>query len=286
MHIAYGELVRGAVEAIRMIGFSFGQADDCAESFVWTEAVLSRGYDLLRLSDEQRPALGGWGVPALSGLEIEPRGLDLTGLPLLAYGARLADLTSTIAKGAAGMASVVAIGATGGYIAPYVAYRMARAGCIAGVIWKNGSFGIPLDAPDTLVMTAPAASDAIGPMHITPAEAYGGAITDAEREIGFPADLILRVSLDTAQAGDRSTLVVIAADPIYSGQKLGREALADAAGLPGLRDAVSGTIDVGQRLRSAIDNGLETADANLQFFTGLLRRIRLPNTERSRNQAG
>jgi hypothetical protein len=61
--------------------------------------------------------------------------------------------------------------------------------------------------------------------------------------------------------------------------------LADAAGLPALREAVTGTIDVSQRLRSAID-GLETADTNLQFCTGVLRRIRLSNKERSQNQAG
>lgn len=284
MHISYGELVRGAVEALRMIGFSFGQADDCAEAFVWSESVLSRGYDLLRLADEQRPSVG-WQMPALSGLELDPRVIDLTGLPLLAYGARLADLTSTIAKGAARMSSVVAIGAAGGHVAPYVAYRMARAGCMAGVIWRNGSLRVPSDAPDTLV-TAPAGSGEVHRMEITPLNAYAGAIAGGKHETAFPADLVSRIVGDAALAGDRSALIVMAADPAYAGQTLGRRALAEAAGLPSRGDAPSGTIDVGQRLRSAIDHGLETPDGNLQFFTGLLRRIRLQNTERSQNQAG
>jgi hypothetical protein len=285
VHIAYGELVRGAVEALRMIGLSFGQADDCAEGFVWTEAVLSRGYDLLRFTDEQRPS-AGWRVPALSGLALDPRMIDLTGLPLLSYGARLADLTSTIAKGAGRMASVVAIGATGGHIAPYIAYRVARAGCAAGVMWKNGNLRAPSDAPDTLVMTAPAGPGEVRAIEIAPVDAYPGATADGELEIAVPADLISRIASDAALAGDRSAIIVLAADPAYEGQKLGRQALAEAAGIPALGDAPSGTIDVGQRLRSAIDHGLETPDANLLFFTGLLRRIRLPNTERSQNQAG
>lgn len=285
MHIAYGELIRGAVEALRMIGLSFGQADDCAEGFVWTEAVLSRGYDLLRLADGQRPS-AGWPVPALSGLDVDPRVIDLAGLPLLAYGARLADLTSTIAKGAARMSSVVAVGATGGHIAPYVAYRIARAGCIAGVIWKNGSSRILSDAPDSLVVTAPAESGEVSAMEIAPGDAYTGATTGEAPETAFPAGLITRIAKDAALAGNRSTLIVIAADPTCSDQNLGRRALSEAAGLPQLGDAPLGKIDAGQRLRSAIDHGLETPDVNLQFFTGLLRRIRLPNTERSQNQAG
>lgn len=285
MHIGYGEIVRGAVEAIRMIGFPFGQADDCAEGFVWTQSVLSRGYDLLRLADEHRPS-GGWTPPALSGLAIEPRAIELAGVPLFAYGARLADLASTIAKGPARMASVVAAGAIGGWIAPYVAYRMARAGCVAAVLWKQGAPRIPSDAPDTFVMIAPSEPEAVGPLYVSPPDAYGAATIGREPEIAFPEALIHRLSSDVAQAGDRSALVVVATNPLYAGPKLGRSALAEAAGLPGLRDATLGTVDSQERLRSAIDQGLETADANLHFFTGLLRRIRLPNTERSSNQAG
>src|SRR5262245_45111452 len=54
LHVSYGELVRAATEAVRGLGFPFGQADDAAECFIWTEAVTGHGYDLLRLSDSIR----------------------------------------------------------------------------------------------------------------------------------------------------------------------------------------------------------------------------------------
>jgi len=111
-----------------------------------------------------------------------------------------------------------------------------------------------------------------------------GMLAFAPREFEWPGR-IADAGFDFL-AGDRSALVIVATDPLYAGPKAGRSALAEAAGLPGLRDAKLGTVDPRERLRSAIDQDLETADANLHFFTGLLRRIRLPNTERSSNQAG
>jgi hypothetical protein len=282
VHIAYGEIVRGAIEAIRMIGFPFGQADDCAEGFVWTQSVLSRGYDLLRLADEQRP-VGGWGMPTLPGPELEPRVIQLNGLPLFAYAARLADLTHTIAKGPAQMASIVAVGAIGGWIAPYIAYRMARAGCVAATLWKRGNPQIALDASDTLVMATPFEADQL---HVAPVEMYEIPPRHCILDDAFPEALIGRISEDIAQAADGSAFIALAADPRYAGPKVGRSALAQAARLGGLRDAQLGLIQSQTRLRLAIGEGLETDIANLQFFTGLLRRVRVPNSQRSSSQAG
>ena len=41
-----------------MTGFTYGQADDAVEGIVWTESVLGRGYDLLRMADERRQRAG------------------------------------------------------------------------------------------------------------------------------------------------------------------------------------------------------------------------------------
>src|SRR5215471_17422896 len=156
MHVSYGELVRIGTEAIRMTGFTFGQADDALEGIVWTECVLGRGISLLRLADQRRPDKG-WPT---SSARFEPGSahVDLTGSPAYAFAARLADVALAIAADpdARQLGVVQAFGAFGGWIAPYVAYRLARAGSSALVYWKPSPKSAKEDSPASLIMATPA----------------------------------------------------------------------------------------------------------------------------------
>src|SRR5215470_1188792 len=106
MHVSYGELVRICPEAIRMTGFSYGQADDIVEGIVWSECVLSRGYDLLRLADERRP-LDGWPRHAVERCS-EAATVELEQAPAYGLAPRFADLAVESATSAApGRAGIV-----------------------------------------------------------------------------------------------------------------------------------------------------------------------------------
>ena len=158
-----------------MTGFTFGQADDALEGIVWTECVLGRGIGLLRLADQQRTAKG-W--PSCSA-RFEPGSahIDLTGCPAYAFAARLADLAQAMAADpeAKRLGAVEASGAFGGWIAPYVAYRLARAGNSALVYWRPSTRPAREDAPATLVMATPALDGKVSACLIAPGSEYRAA---------------------------------------------------------------------------------------------------------------
>lgn len=52
--ISYGEMLRPAIEVMRMLGLSYGQADDCVEGLMMTYAAFGRAYWLTKIADHAR----------------------------------------------------------------------------------------------------------------------------------------------------------------------------------------------------------------------------------------
>jgi len=286
MHVSYGELVRIGTEAIRMTGFTFGQSDDALDGIVWTECVLGRGIALLRLADQQKPAKG-W--PSFSA-RFEPGSahIDLTGCPAYAFAARLADVAqaSTADPQDKQLGVVEAFGAFGGWIAPYVAYRLARAGSCALVYWRPSPNHAHEDAPASLIMATPAPEGKVSSFLISPSSEYRATAGALPRTAVSTSILEL-----VRQAGTRnpeaSILEVVAWPDAHHGDSVVDFISASDSILgPASHRAAPGTLDVSERVRSAIELGVEAAREDYDLYIALSQRIRLPNTERSKSQAG
>jgi hypothetical protein len=90
------------------------------------------------------------------------------------------------------------------------------------------------------------------------------------------------------QAGTRnpetSILAVVAVPEAHHGD--GVDFVSASESILGSHQAAPGTLDVSERVRSAIQLGVEVADEDYDLYFALSQRIRLPNTERSKSQAG
>jgi len=125
IHVSYGELLRSATEAVRGLGFVFGQADDAADCFVWTECVFGQGLSLLRQADQLKPA-AGWRQIAVTRNESRTVVINAHGCPLLISAARIADLAITVAGlDGHGSCSLEVRGGFGGWAIPYIANRVS-----------------------------------------------------------------------------------------------------------------------------------------------------------------
>lgn len=283
MHVSFGELNRIAPEAIRMLGYPYGHADDCVEGIVWTQSVLGRGYELLRMADRRRPA-AGWPAPSIAD-DDQRSVVHLAGAPVFSLAARLADLAhSSLSDSPHAPAVVTVTGGFGGWIAPYIGARLARAGLHAAVTWDAGrsadtSDGAGADTPP-LTIVVPASADGtvrrlfIGPAGVVEAD-------PGEEPLTVPIALVALArerAVREMGAGDDATsrLVAVALGPPPDERVVPvAEALTEAT-----------AVDVAARLARAMDEGLEVAREDHAVLTGLSQRIRLPNSERSRNQAG
>jgi hypothetical protein len=282
MHVSYGELVRIGTEAIRMTGFTFGQADDALEGIVWTECVIGRGIALLRQADQQKPRKG-W--PSYS-TRFEPGSarIDLTGFPAYAFAARLADLAQVITADAGQFGVVEAFGAFGGWIAPYVAYRLVRSGCGALVYWKPSPDSTQEDAPASLIMATPALPHGkVSSFLISPSSDYG-APAGALPRAAVPTRALELIRWASTSHPKTSVLTVVAGPEPHHDD--GVDFVSAAGSILGSRQVVPGRLDVNQRVRSAIELGVEAAREDYDLYIALSQRIRLPNTERSKSQAG
>jgi hypothetical protein len=284
MHVSYGELVRIGPEAIRMLGFAFGQADDCVEGVVWTQCVLGRGYQMLRMADELRPP-SGW--PGHVCIDAGGAVVDLRGLRALAFAARLTDLARcrAAASDGDGAGLVMAYGAFGGWIAPFMAFALVRAGYVGNVLWLPSSTPHAGEAPATLLGTTAASNGAADNLLVAPAPIYEAVPPGTGAELGgVPAPVARRLEELIAEAGNESVLAVAA----RRGCRAGPDAsLAPAiAGRAELDAQEVGWLHYGHRLQQAIAAGLEVDPDDHGVLARLAQRVRLPNSERSRAQAG
>ncbi|MGE3147638.1 MAG: hypothetical protein AB7K04_01080 [Pseudorhodoplanes sp.] len=269
-----------------MTGYTYGQADDALESFLWTESVLGHGHDLLRMADRLRPS-SGWpshSVDVNAGVAI----VDLPGCPAYGFAARLADLAKEISghSAAEGLGIVEVAGAFGGWVAPYIAYRLARGNQHAAVLWRPGSTPPEGEAPSMLVVAAPAGMDKIvPPLLVTPGaiDARGDGIVAGRGSI--PARALEQLQKAIRTNRQTSALSIVTLRNTGAEQAVDMRSainLLKEAGLPD--DLVS--LDASSRLRGALQNGMQVPPEDFKFLNSLAQRIRLPNTERSKAQAG
>lgn len=275
MHVSYGELIRTMPEAIRMLGFTYSQADDSAESIIWTECVLGEGYELLRDAD---PSVAGAPVQTVKcNGEGVGTVLSLGNRPAFAFAARIADLATV--KAASDEASIIRVhGATGPAVAPFIAFRIARSGYGALVLWNPGPRHNTDDRRPMLIVAPPA-----------------GATIGILRDCSFLTsplrnDLPFACARSISQAWyERATaphpedeILVLAARMADRSAGELDDLLAKAQSTFGPVEA----IDVSERLERAIAEGLEVPPERHRILTRLTSRIRIPSSERSRAQAG
>lgn len=283
MHVSYAELVRICPESIRMTGFSYGQADDAVEGIVWSECVLSRGYYLLRMADERRPS-DGWPKHAVN-VRAETATVELAEMPIYGLAARLADLAAELAMssphGRAG--EVRAYGAFGGWIAPYMAYRLARNAMHAAVFWRPAEPAPTGEAPAMLLLVSPALPDGqVPPLTMVPAEAA----KCSEYRIGdFPRSLLDPILRANKASPERSLIAIAATTVSLTGapdETIRTPEILGALGLLGC----ARSLDAAARLESAVKLGMDVRAEGHALLNALSQRIRMPNTERSKSQAG
>jgi hypothetical protein len=245
MHVSYAEMARNAPEVLRMLGVSYGQADDSVEGFLLTHAALDVGYELLALTDQADKS--AWRAPAIS-LEGATYHIDLGNQSLLLFAARISDVVAIRALGGAGSDAIVT-DAIGGWMAPYICFRLATMGLHTTVGWIPRE-GVTGDAP---LLTVAAAAPAGGPDDVV---CY---VNVGERPAAAPTDCggILFIE---ARSG-----------PVRAGsfQLRGQELR--------IMPAVKAFIAEGRE----VDPAIHTAN-----FASIQWRMRVAPSERSRGQAG
>lgn len=251
MHVSYAEMARNAPEVLRMLGVSYSQADDAVEGFLLTHAALGVGYELLALTDGADK--DRWSPPAISG-EGEARHVDLGGQSLLLFAARLGDFAAATAGREGGHCRIVVTNAIGGWMAPYICFRLAAMGCRACVGWVPDE-GAPTDAP---------------PLNVTAAPAPGGRAEDVvcrldegERRQGISHGL-------------RGALLIEA----------WRGPAPEGANSEGAGQAKGRELRMMQALAGFIEEGREVDQATHARFAAIQWRMRVAPSERSRGQAG
>lgn len=233
MHVSYGELVRSATEAIRGLGFVFGQADDAAECFVWTECVVGKGFSLLRQADKHKPA-NGWQKLRLVRREGPRVDMVAHAAPLLTSAARVADFARAEAA-VHGFCSVEIQGGFGGWAVPYIANRIAGGNFGCRATWLRAADDD--DESGSIVVCAQNQQVGLKPLTDSPNAEFNG--------------LSLQVYGHHQPDWDLTT-------------------------------ALSPSLKVAR----AIDVGFEVDQATFAIMGSLTGRLRVPSSDRSRNQAG
>lgn len=147
MHVSHAELVRAAHEVLRMLGgYPYGLAIEAVEGFIMTHAALGKGYALTRQA-ARGPAVDGAGhVPSVLQ-EGRTLHVDLGHAPLVLYGSLVADAFAAWADD--GRQALFVSHTMGGWLAPYVAYRIARHGVSCWGTWRPAAAAGEEEAPAT-----------------------------------------------------------------------------------------------------------------------------------------
>lgn len=273
MKVPYGELVRLSGEALRMLGFKLGHADDASHGMVWTEAVLKRGYSLLRQADLVRIARG-WGPTRVMQDNPVTR-LDMAGAPLLLYAARVADL-AIAALSERKTVQIRAYDTFGGWMVPFIVDRIVGAGFSAAALWRLNPTD-RFESPDMLVCGA---SDVEG-VHIFSTTETGQKAQIADGEKAEPQDVAL-FNPESWRTESADLIIAATSEPIKSNPAALGAALSWAIGLQFHLQ----TLFPQKEIQSSIMSSFDVAKEDHAFLGSVTRRRWLPASERSRTQAG
>lgn len=166
MHVSHAEMTRAAHEVLRMLGgYSYGLAVEAVEGFMLTHAALGKGYALTRLAANIPGVPGAGGSPAV--LQEGSRLLvDLGHAPLALYSAIVADAYAAWANDT--RRTLVVSHTAGGWIAPYIAYRIARHGVSCRGVWRPADEENRDEAPATSFRAEAAANGEAVIVHTAP----------------------------------------------------------------------------------------------------------------------
>lgn len=260
MHVSYAEFARSTPEVLRMLGASFGQADDSVEGFLYTHATYGVGYLLVKMTDEAR-GNDDWLLPRLSVAPDHSNMVDLRNGPLLLFATRICDLV--IAKTRPNQQSHTIVSNTfGGWLAPYMAFRLARSGIASLITWSPPPAHVDEEAPFAVLRTS------------------------LPRE-NQPVEVAVCASRPFAEA-DRASCDK---DPRREAActKVGTLSIAATADHSiSQNNSAGGEILVLDELLQAFISEGRDVDATIHrtYFTQIAARIRIETSDRSRQQAG
>jgi hypothetical protein len=258
MHVSYEELLNDATAAVRATDTAFGDADAAIEGIIWTECVFGRGHDLHRMAARERPG-GNWPAPSVS----ESKGTvtaDLTNCPAYGFTARIAEMVMSAAgRGSDGFGIVEAYGPFGGWILPYIAFRLARDQYHAGLFWRPGSQPQEDEAPATLVLAAAAIQHYVPPILIAPGSAYGARERDKLLVGEVPRRLVEPLRSAAGRRPESSLLAVAATCSAHDGSLGDVISIGNAILSFDLASRAPELLDTTSKLRQAQQAGIEVA---------------------------
>lgn len=168
-------------EAVARCGYT-ASTDEIASSLEWTERLFGRGHDLLRLG--AAPA----GAVRKDSRDGDVTVIDAPSCP--AFGLIPSILQLAMSPESDGRLRKICInGALGGWIAPYIAYRLAQQRHHAALFWRPGISLAPSEPPATLILAAGAVNGKVRPMMITPGEPWSDEHRDKVLVGHVPIDL-------------------------------------------------------------------------------------------------
>jgi hypothetical protein len=274
MHVSYAEYMRVAPDALRIVGYPYLHADDAVECLLWTHAALDRGYSIIRAADRLRE-----NRRADPDIRFEKHRVEITmnGAPLVLYASRIADVAVAETGKGSGF-QVLVNGAVGGWVAPYIAARIANAGLEALLRW-NPDPNCHEDAPAAVIVAHPG-SRASTPLVAT-SGSWGARIAEA-----WHVELSGTYWAQIAHMSKHppGTLAVLASE---RAENVCTTLSADELGsMAGFNIARLEEVPFMSTLQEWIQNGRESPDDDHKMWASIAARLRLPTSERSRAQAG
>ncbi len=147
-------------QAVARVGYS-ESTDEIAMGLAWTESLFGRGHDLLRFESM------GLGVASTDPRKGGVTTVDAPRCP--AFGLVPTVLRLSMSENSDPRLTKVCVKQVlGGWIAPYVAFRLAQKLHHAAVFWRPGTSPAETEPPATLILAASAVGGKVRPMMIAP----------------------------------------------------------------------------------------------------------------------
>lgn len=157
----FNQLIEDMRNALSATDSEVGLVDDTVFRLAWTEYYFNRGYELIKHGTKTPADVRGTEEGGVFTINAVGRAAHLT-VPII-----IDHVKAVASKHPDGVRKIFICGAVGGWIAPYLAYRLAREGHHSMLFWRpyEGETGEP---PATLILSAGAVEGEVSPLFITP----------------------------------------------------------------------------------------------------------------------
>ena len=155
--------------------------DEIGFGLAWTESYFNRGYELLK----RHPRASYFHIAASES----PAAISGDGAAIHFL---IPKIVNYLVAGTApnGTSRLGVTDLTGGWMSPYLAFRLAQNHHHAAIYWRPPAVAEKGEAPATLVLAASALDGEVQPMLITPGEAWGGGRRDKLLVGQVPLELV------------------------------------------------------------------------------------------------